>query len=78
MSKIITIILSDAEEKALNYIAISAEEWIQNVVHHRCKEAMNDIVAQEVERITAIGGSISGTKEDIVLAAPIKLAVESI
>lgn len=76
MSKKITIILSDAEFKALEFVAASAQEWADNAVHNRCRIAIEEIVAAEVERITAAGGSISGSKEDIVNAAPIKSAAE--
>jgi hypothetical protein len=71
-----TITLSDAENKALGFVAMSQNEWIQNAVHERCRLAIEDIVASEVQRITANGGTISGTKEDIVNAAPIKSAAE--
>jgi len=71
-----TITLSEAEDKALHVVAISAQDWIDNAVHNRCRIAIEDIVAAEVERITATGGEISGTKEDIVNAAPIKSAAE--
>jgi hypothetical protein len=71
-----TITLSAAENKALGAVAFSQQEWIDNFVHERCRVAIEEIVAAEVERITASGGSISGTKEDIVNAAPIKSAAE--
>jgi len=71
-----TITLTDAEDKALGFIAVSQNEWIQNVIQERCRIAIEEIVASEVDRITAIGGSISGTKEDIVNAAPIKSAAQ--
>jgi len=76
MSKTITITLSDAEFKALEFVAFSAQEWAENAVQNRCRIAIEQIVAEEVERITASGGNISGTKEDIVNAAPIKSAAE--
>jgi len=71
-----TITLSAAENKALGAVAFSQQEWIDNAIHERCRVAIEEIVAAEVERITASGGSISGTKEDIVNAAPIKSAAE--
>jgi hypothetical protein len=71
-----TITLSAAEDKALGAVSFSQQEWIENFVHERCRVAIEEIVAAEVERITASGGSISGTKEDIVNAAPIKSAAE--
>jgi len=74
--KTYTIILSDAEDKALSVIALSQQEWIDNAVHERCRIAIEEIVAAEVERITSEGGTLSGTKEDIVLAAPVETAAE--
>jgi hypothetical protein len=71
-----TINLTSAEDKALKSVAVSAQEWIDNAVHERCRVAIEQIVAEEVQRITASGGTISGTKEDIVNAAPIKSAAE--
>ena len=71
-----TITLTDAQDKALNYDAISAQEWIENLVYEKCRVVMDEIVAQEVDRITSTGGTLSGTKDDIVLAAPIKSAAE--
>lgn len=68
--------LSDAEDKALNYIAFSAKDWIDNAVHERCRIAIEEIVNQEVQRKLSLGETISGTKEDIVLAAPIQSAAE--
>jgi hypothetical protein len=76
MSKNYTITLSDAQDKALSVVALSQQSWIENAVFERCRIAIEEIVAAEVERITAIGGTISGTKEDIVLAADIETAAE--
>ena len=75
MAKIYTITLSDAEDKALSTVA-NQQEWIDNAVHNRCRIAIEEIVAAEVERITSVGGEISGTKEDIVMAAQVKTAAE--
>ena len=71
-----TITLTEAQQKALEYVAYDPQEWIENAVYNRCRIAIDEIVAEEVERITSQGGEISGTKEDIVLAAPIKSAKE--
>ena len=76
MSKVYTVILSDAEDKALSVIALSQQDWIDNAVHTRCHIAMEEIIAQEVQRKLALGESITGTKDDIVLAAPIETAIE--
>jgi hypothetical protein len=76
MSKTYTITLSDAQDKALSVVALDQQDWIDNVVGERCRVAIEEIVATEVARITAIGGTISGTKEDIVNAANIESAAE--
>jgi hypothetical protein len=71
-----TITLSAAEDKALGFIATSQQEWINNAVHERCRIAMEEILAAEVQRLLAAGQPITGSKDDIVLAAPIKSAAE--
>ena len=71
-----TITLSAAETKALGAIAISQQEWIDNAVHERCRIAIEEIVAAEVQRLLAAGQPITGSKDDIVLAASIKSAAE--
>ena len=71
-----TITLSEAEDKALAFVAISQNDWIQNAIHDRCRIAIDEIVASEVQRKIAANETISGTKDDIVNAAPIKSAAE--
>ena len=71
-----TITLSDAEDKALGAVAFSQDDWIQNAVHERCRIAIEEIVAAEVQRLLGEGKSITGSKDDIVIAAPIKSAAE--
>ena len=71
-----TITLSDAEDKALGVVAFSQNDWIQNAVHERCRIAMEEIVAAEVQRKLAAGESITGSKDDIVMAANVESAAE--
>ena len=71
-----TITLSDAEDKALKSVAVSAQDWIDNAVHERCRIAIEEIVNAEVQRKLAANETISGSKEDIVLAADIESAAE--
>ena len=71
-----TITLSDAEDKALGVVAFSQDDWIQNAVHERCRIAIEEIVATEVQRKLAAGESITGSKDDIVMAAPVESAAE--
>lgn len=71
-----TITLSDAEDKALGVVAVSQDDWIQNAVHNRCRIAIEEIVAAEVQRKLAAGESITGSKEDIVMAADVESAAD--
>lgn len=74
--KTYTITLTDAEDKALGFVAFSQQDWIDNAVHERCRIAIEEIVNAEVQRKLAAGETISGSKEDIVNAANIKSAAE--
>ena len=71
-----TITLSDAENKALHVVAMSAQDWIDNAVHERCRIAIEEIVAAEVQRKLAAGEAITGSKDDIVMAANVESAAE--
>jgi len=71
-----TITLSDAEDKALHVVALSAQDWIDNAVHERCRIAIDEIVNAEVQRKLATGEPITGSKEDIVIAADVESAAE--
>lgn len=71
-----TITLSDAEDKALGVIALSQNDWIQNAVKERCRIAIEEIVAAEVQRKLAAGESITGSKDDIVMAANVESAAQ--
>lgn len=72
----ITITLSDAEFKALGVVAVSQQEWVDNAVHERCRIAIDEIVNAEVQRKLAAGEPITGSKEDIVLAANVESAAD--
>lgn len=69
-----SVTLNDAQEKALRWVAADPQDWIENFVFSRCQAAIDEIVNNEVQRKLAAGETISGTKEDIVLAADIKSA----
>jgi len=71
-----TITLSDAEDKALGVVAFSQDDWIQNAIKERCRIAIEEIVAAEVQRKLAAGESITGSKDDIVMAANVESAAE--
>jgi len=71
-----TITLSAAEDKALHVVALSAQDWIDNAVHERCRIAIDEIVNAEVQRKLAANEPITGSKDDIVMAANIESAAE--
>ena len=76
MTQTYTITLSDAQDKALSVVAVDQQEWIENAVYERCRLAIEEIVNAEVQRKLASGESITGSKEDIVMAADIETAAE--
>mgnify|MGYP000070023429 FL=1 len=73
---IYTIELTEAENKALGVVAFDQLDWITNAVKERCRIAIDEIVNAEVQRKLAAGESITGSKDDIVIAADILSAKE--
>jgi len=74
----IIITLTDAEAKALAYVAYSPQEWAENAVHERARIAIDEIFQLEVQRMLADPNTteIPADREAIVLAADIKTAAE--
>ena len=71
-----TITLTDAEVKAMEYVALSVQDWADNALQNRARQAMDEIYDAEVARMTADPTitSIPADKEAVVLAADIKSA----
>jgi hypothetical protein len=71
-----TITLTDAEVKAMEYVAFSVQDWADNALQNRARIAMDEIYNEEVARMTADPTitSIPADKEAVVLAADIKSA----
>ena len=69
--------LTDAEVKAMEYVALSVQDWADNALQNRARQAMDEIYDSEVARMTADPTitSIPADKEAVVLAADIKSAV---
>lgn len=70
----LTVTLSDAEYKALQVIAYDPVYWIENFTKNRCAVAIDEIYRAEVDRKLNLGESVSGTKEEIVVASPVQTA----
>jgi hypothetical protein len=64
-----TITLTEAEDKALSYVALSQQDWIDNAVHERCRVAIDEIVKICVEKCLETNTQIPGSKNDMVLLA---------
>lgn len=73
-----TVTLTEAQDKALAYVAADPAEWIQNAASERARIAMEEIFQAEVQRMLADPEitEIPADREAVVLAADIKSAAE--
>ena len=73
-----TTTLTAAETKAMEYIAFSVQDWVDNALQNRARIAMDEIYEAEVARMTADPTitSIPADKEQVILDADIKSAAE--
>jgi hypothetical protein len=71
-----TTTLTDSEKKAMEYIAVSVQDWADNALQNRARIAIDEIYNSEVARMTADPDitSIPADKDAVVLAADIKSA----
>ena len=69
-----TIELTESEDKALKYVAYDAQEWIENAVKNRARQAIDTIYSFEVERMTDDPNItvIPADKDQVVMDADIK------
>jgi hypothetical protein len=74
----IIITLTEAEAKALAYVAADPEDWANNAVHERARIAMEEIFQLEVQRMLADTNTteIPADREAVVLAAVLPSAAE--
>ena len=73
-----TITLTDAETKAMEHVAFSVQDWADNALKNRARQAIDEIYNSEVARMTADPSitSIPADKDQVVLNADIKSAAE--
>lgn len=74
----ITITLTEAEHKALAYVALDPVDWVQNAAQARAMAAMEEIF-QETVRIALADPnttSIPADREAVVLASTLPSAAE--
>lgn len=65
----IIISISNTEYSALEYVAISPEDWVDNAITNRARIAIEEIVSMYTTRAIDEGVSIPSTKEEIVADA---------
>ena len=73
-----TVTLTDSEDKAMQYVVVSVQEWVNNVVHDRARVAKDTIYNEEVQRMTDDPdiSSIPADKDQVVLDADLETAKE--
>lgn len=71
---IYTIELTDAENKAMEYVAFSVQDWAENALKNRARQAVDEIYNSEVQRMTEDPSitAIPADKDVVVLAADIQ------
>jgi hypothetical protein len=69
-----TVELSDSEQKAMEYVALDVNEWIQNAVHERARVAKIEMTTEHINTTLAAGGSVTGTQDEIVMLADLPSA----
>ena len=76
MSKKYTITLTDSENKAMEHIAYSVQEWIDNAVKNRARIAKEQIYNTEIERMNTDPSidTIPANLDQVVLDADIRTA----
>lgn len=76
MATTYTVSLTDAQKKAMEYITVSVQDWIDNAVDNRARMSIDEIYNLEVARMNADSSitTIPADKDKVVLDADIKSA----
>ena len=76
MATTYTVSLTDAQKKAMEYITVSVQDWIDNAVDNRARVSTDEIYNSEVARMTADPSitTIPADKDQVVLDANIDSA----
>lgn len=70
----ITVSLTATQEKALEYVAVSVQDWADNALHERARVAKNEIIDLLVKHCNANGVQIA-TGEDAQVTQAYTLGV---
>ena len=76
MAKTFTITITDAEEKAFAWAVVDPDDWVDNVVHEKCRKVKDRLYDQEVQRMTDDESvtSIPADKDTVINNANVKTA----
>jgi hypothetical protein len=72
----VTSTISEAQKKALETDVEDITAWFDNWLQYRADTLLEKIFQDEVKRLIENGETVSGTKDEIVLAAPVLSAAE--
>jgi hypothetical protein len=64
-----TIELTDTEKAAMEYVAYSPQEWVENAFKERERIEIDEIVKIAVDKFLDANQTIPGSREEIVAAA---------
>ena len=64
-----TITLTETENKALGYVAMNQQDWMDNAAHERCRIAIDEIAALTVQKCLESNIQIPSSKDDMVTLA---------
>jgi len=78
MSSHYTIELTESEVKAMEFVAFDVQEWAENALKNRARQAIDEIYDLEVKRMTDDPEitSIPADKDTVVLSANLPSASE--
>ena len=76
MAKTFTITITDAEEKAFAWDTVDPEDWVENAVKNKCRQAKDRLYEQEVQLMTDDESitSIPANKDTVINNADVKTA----
>ena len=64
-----TVTLSQAENDALGYAALSQQDWIDNAVHERARIAIDEIAQIAITKCFETSTQVPGSKDELVALA---------
>ena len=70
----IKVTVTDTQEKCLEYVAYSVQDWCDNAIHERARIAQEEIIAKLVEHCNANSIALAvGTDKQVAQAYELKV-----